>query len=140
MIVVDTNVVSELMRPAPSPTVVRWMRAHPASNVYTTAVTVAEVLHGIERLGPSRRRDETHAAAEEVFASFADHVLAFDGEAAAQYAAIVSARERAGRPISGFDAQIGAISRVHGATLATRNIEDFEDFGISLVDPWLEPV
>jgi len=138
MIVVDTNVASELMRPTPSPPVVAWVQARRASGLYATSITFAEVLYGIERLAESRRKDLLRAAATEVFAAFADHVLAFDGKAAVHYAAVAAGRERAGAPISGFDAQIAAICRVHDAKLATRNTRDFLDTGISVVDPWLD--
>jgi len=140
VIVVDTNVASELMRPTPSPPVVAWVRARRASELYATSVTIAEVLYGIERLAESRRKDLLGVAATDVFSAFADRVLSFDAKAAVQYAAIVAARERAGAPISGFDAQIAAICRVRDATLATRNIKDFHDTGITVVDPWLDRV
>jgi len=140
VIVVDTNVASELMRPTPSAPVVAWVRARRASELYATSITVAEVLHGIERLEKSRRKALLGAAATEVFAAFADRVLAFDGKAAVYYAAVVAGRERTGAPISGFDAQIAAICRVHDATLATRNTGDFSDTGITVVDPWVDPV
>lgn len=137
MIVVDTNVASELMRPSPSPSVVAWVRGSHASQLHTTAITVAEVLYGVERLPASPRRTLLGTTAREVFSAFADRVLAFDERAAEQYAQIVAGREAAGRPISGFDAQIAAICRVHGATLATRNAKDFHATGITILDPWI---
>ena len=135
--VVDTNVASELMRPSPSPSVVAWVRGSRASQLHTTAITVAEVLYGVERLPESPRRRLLGTTAREVFSAFADRVLAFDERAAEQYAQIVAGREAAGRPISGFDAQIAAICRVHGATLATRNAKDFHATGITILDPWI---
>lgn len=136
MIVVDTNVTSELMKPTPSPTVVDWVRARNAAEMFTTSITLAEVRYGIERLPEGRRKDSLRNAAEDVFDAFADHVLAFDAIAAAEYARIVSSRDLAGEPIDGFDAQIAAICRAHGATLATRNLSDFRGTGIDLIDPW----
>ncbi len=136
MIVIDTSVTSELMRPSPSPAVTAWVRTRGATELYSTAITLAEVRHGIERLPEGRRKDLLNTAAEEVFLAFADHVLAFDATAAVQYAEIVSARDRAGTPIDGFNAQIAAICRVHGATLATRNVKDFHGTGIDVTDPW----
>ncbi len=136
MIVVDTNVTSELMRPSPSPAVTAWVQARDATGLYTTSITLAEVRYGIERLADGRRKDLLRSAAEDVFSAFADHILAFDATAAVDYAAIVSARDRTGAPIDGFDAQIAAICRAHGATLATRNIKDFHDTGIEVTDPW----
>src|SRR5690349_15707311 len=115
MIVVDTNVTSELMRPAPSERVRDWLQRQPAEDMYTSAITVAEIRYGIERLPEGTRKVELRAAAIEVFGAFADRVLAFDAAAAEQYSLIVSRRERLGIPIEGFDAQIAAICRVHGA-------------------------
>lgn len=136
MIVVDTNVTSELMRPSPSPAVVAWVQARRASQLYTTSITVAEVLYGIERLPESRRKQLLGTTAIEVFAAFADRVLAFDEPAAVQYANIVAARDGAGARISGFDAQIAAICRSQGATLATRNTKDFDGTGVAVANPW----
>lgn len=136
MIVVDTNVISELMRPSPSPVVLSWVRSRDQRDLYTTSVTVAEISYGIERLDVGRRRTDLKSAAEQIFATFGDYVLPFDRAAAMQYAAIVSTREREGSPIDGFDAQIAAICAVRKAKLATRNLEDFRDTGIELTNPW----
>jgi len=135
MIVVDTNVVSELMRPLPSERVRAWVEGQPAQELYTSAVTVAEVLHGIERL-PGGRQEELRSTATEVFGVFADQVLAFDAAAAGQYALVVSHRDRLSLPIDGFDAQIAAICRVRGAKLATRNVGDFRETGVNVINPW----
>lgn len=136
MIVVDTNVTSELMRRSPSPALTTWVRARSAPELYTTSITLAEVRYGIERLPDGHRKDLLRTTADEVFSAFADHVLAFDATAAVDYAGIVSSRERAGTPIDGFDAQIAAICRARGATLATRNVEDFHGTGIEVTNPW----
>jgi predicted nucleic acid-binding protein len=136
VIVFDTNVVSELMRSEPSPAVVDWVRARPASELYTTSITLAEIRYGIERLPDGRRKQLLKTVADEVFAAFEEQVLPFDAEAAASYAAVVSERDRAGSPIDGFDAQIAAICRSHGAALATRNLKDFHGTGIEVLDPW----
>ena len=136
MIVVDTNVTSELMKPAPSPVVVGWVRGHNTTELYTTSITLAEISYGIQRLPDGRRKDLLEAAAEEVFSAFAEQILAFDTAAAKQYGPIVSYREGAGAPIEGFDAQIASICRAHGAALATRNVKDFRDTGIAVVNPW----
>jgi toxin FitB len=138
VIVLDTNVASELMRPAPSPTVTAWFQAQRPSDLVATSITVAEILFGIERLVESRRKALLVAAATEVFSAFAERVLAFDARAAVPYAQIVSTRERSGKPISGFDAQIAAICHVHGASLATRNTRDFVATGVVLIDPWAD--
>ncbi len=136
MIVVDTNVASELMRPEPSSVVVAWLRARRTDELFTTAITLAEILFGIERLPDGRRKEGLSTAASEVFSSFPDQILPFDEIAAAEYAKVVEARERAGSPIDGFDAQIASICRVHRASLATRNLKDFADTGIVVIDPW----
>jgi len=136
VIVLDTDVVSELMRPTPQRAVTGWLRSRPTGVLRTTSITVAEIRYGIARLPAGGRRDVLAAAADEVFADFPDQILPFDGAAAGQYPLVVSRRERLGRPVEGFDAQIAAICRVHGATLATRNTRDFLDTGIELLDPW----
>ena len=136
MIVLDTNVVSELMRSEPEERVVAWATSQATAAVGTTSVTLAEVRSGIVRLPAGRRRKVLLSAAEDVFSAFASSILPFDADAAHHYADIVVERERAGAPISGFDAQIAAICRAHGAALATRNTEDFVGLGLSLTNPW----
>lgn len=136
MIVVDTNVTSELMRPSPAPAVAAWVRASSPKELYTTSITLAEIRYGLERLPAGRRKDALTNAAEDVFSAFTEHVLPFDAAAATEYAAVVTRRDRAGTPIDGFDAQIAAICRTYGAALATRNVADFVDTGIDVIDPW----
>jgi toxin FitB len=136
VIVVDTNVVSELMRPSPSPQVRDWIIAQAPGELCTTAVTVAEIRYGLERLPDGRRRDSLLAVATEVFAAFSEFIQPFDADAAVWYATIVAQRDRLGLPIDGFDGQIAAICRIRGAALATRNAKDFEETGIDVIDPW----
>lgn len=136
MIVVDTNVVSELMRPSPSPLVREWASAQAAGELCTTAITVAEIRYGLERLAGGRRKRSLLAATTEVFTAFSDYIQPFDADAAIWYATIVAHRDRIGLPIDGFDAQIAAICRTRGATLATRNTKDFRETAIDLIDPW----
>ena len=125
------------MKAARDPRVEQWAAGQPAGSVYTTSVTQAEILYGIQRLSPGRRRAALEEAAEGMFREdFDGRVLAFGGEAARAYASIAGQRERAGRPISQFDAQIAAITLVARATLATRNISDYGGCGVKLVDPW----
>src|SRR5690349_15718359 len=109
MIVLDTNVVSELMRAKPAPAVLAWLHETSSTGLYTTAVTVAEIRYGIARLPQGRRRETLHQAANEIFAAFPRQVLPFDLAAATAYADVVAGRERDGNPISGFDAQIAAM-------------------------------
>ncbi|XVU28752.1 type II toxin-antitoxin system VapC family toxin [Actinoplanes sp. CA-054009] len=115
-----------------------WLRTTSSTGLYTTAVTIAEIRYGIARLPEGRRKDTLHQAANEIFAAFPRRVLPFDLAAATAYADVVSGRERAANPISGFDGQIAAICRSQAATLATRNTKDFTDTGITLINPWNE--
>jgi toxin FitB len=136
MIVLDTNVVSELMRAEPALAVLAWLRKSSGAGLYTTAVTVAEIRYGIARLPEGQRRESLHQAANEIFGAFPRQVLPFDLAAASTYADVVAGRERQGNPIDGFDAQIAAVCRSQAATLATRNTKDFAATGISIIDPW----
>jgi toxin FitB len=136
VIVVDTNVVSELVRPSPSPQVRDWVGAQAPGQLCTTAVTVAEIRYGLERLPDGRRKDDLLATATELFASFSEFIHPFDADAAIWYATIVAHRDRLGLPIDGVDAQIAAICRTRGAALATRNGKDFRETGIDVIDPW----
>ncbi|MGC9292191.1 MAG: type II toxin-antitoxin system VapC family toxin [Acidobacteriaceae bacterium] len=137
MIVLDTIVLSELMRPQPAPEVVNWLDLQPRPQLAVTAITEAEIFYGLEMLPAGKRRDHLIAAASAMFAEdFEGRSLAFDGGAALLYANIASSRRAKGRPISQADAQIAAIVRHNKAALATRNITDFEACGIQLVDPW----
>jgi|ERR1700728_3733873 predicted nucleic acid-binding protein len=137
MIILDTNVVSEGMRPAPSAKVMSWLAAQAVSDLCTTAVTEAEVFSGIARMPEGRRRREFQERAEVLFGDYFDGgILSFDSQSAPHYAAVIATRFGQGRPIEAFDAQIAAIARLHNATLATRNARDFEDCGIRVVNPW----
>ncbi|MGE0210150.1 MAG: type II toxin-antitoxin system VapC family toxin [Parvibaculaceae bacterium] len=137
MIVLDTNVLSELMRKAPSARVTAWLDSQPTSTWFTTSITEAELWFGLEALPEGVRRRQIEAEIRAVFTEdFQRRVLPFDGAAAKAYAAIAVARRRQGRPINMSDAMIAGIAAAHGAILATRNVSDFEGCGIELVDPW----
>lgn len=137
MIVLDTNVVSELMGERRDPAVTRWLDRQEWSQLTMTAVTVAELLYGIERLDEGARKRELATSLDEFVEEMVlDRALSFDVDAAPHYAELVAARQRAGRPIKEFDAQIAAICRLHGASLATRNVRDFEGTGVRVLDPW----
>jgi len=137
VIVLDTNVVSELMKPSAAASVTGWVGAQPASSLYVTSITQAEILYGILLMPAGRRRSAIESAAETMFRiDFGGRVLAFGADAAAPYAHIAATRRRAGRPISQFDAQIAAIARATGAAVATRNVDDFHRCGIKIIDPW----
>ena len=140
MIVLDTNVVSELLRREPADAEVAWVDQQPADEAWLTAVTLAELLYGIGWLPDGRRKADLAVALDAMIVEDFDHrIAAFDEPAAAHYADIVVVRERNGRPISAADAQIAATCRSHGALLATRNVDDFADTGITIANPWLGP-
>jgi len=137
VIVLDTNVLSEILRPSPSPKVLRWLDEQAAAGVVTTTITQAEMLYGLECLPAGRRRSNLQGAIEKIFfEEFAGRILPFDEQAARAFAKIVASRDALGRPISQFDAMIAAIARSRGAGLATRNTVDFEDCGLRIVNPW----
>ncbi len=136
MIVLDTDVVSELMRPSRDPAVVTWLGQQTRGSLVTTAITVAEIRFGLARLPDGRRATELRQLADEVLGAFPGQVLPFDTAAAALYDDIAAARERGGRPVDALDAQIAAICRAHSDSLATRNTRDFVGNGVELVDPW----
>jgi toxin FitB len=137
MIILDTNVLSELTRARPNEKVLAWLDAQNSQDLQTTAITVAELLYGIQRLPNGRRKTGLREAIDSMLADeLAGKVLAFDDSAARQYTTLVTARETAGRPIGAADAQIAAICRNHNAALATRNGRDFDATGITLIDPW----
>ena len=137
MILIDTNVLSELMRSEPDAAVLGWLDSFQKSDLGVSAVSVAEILYSIAALSKGRRKKRLLEAASEMFdEDFAGRIFAFDGPAAIEYADIVIGREKIGRPISMPDAQIASICRVTGSALATRNIKDFENTGIELINPW----
>ena len=139
MIILDTNVVSELMRPAASPVVLKSLSKYSADQICSSSITLAEILYGVELLPKGRRKDELLAGAERLFrVSLGGRILVFDEPAARHFSQIAIDRRRQGRPIADFDAQIAAIACVHDAIVATRNIADFEGCGIRLVNPWVD--
>lgn len=137
MIILDTNVLSELMRKVAEKRVLKWIEAQSSASLFTTALTEAEVLYGLASMPTGKRRKALEDAAAGLFSDFEPRILAFDSAAARAYAQIVLGRTKAGRPMSVIDAQIAAIARSRGAHLATRNHGDFEDCGVDLIDPWL---
>ena len=136
MIVLDTNVVSEAMRPRPDPRVASWMARQNAQDLFTTAIAQAEILHGVVILPDGKRKQDLASAARRIFGLFAGRILPFDSAAAELFAEIVAERRRIGRPIGAFDAQIAAIARSTGMALATRNVDDFDGVGVTVFDPW----
>jgi predicted nucleic acid-binding protein len=137
VIVLDTNVLSELARQSPDQGVLGWLDSIPPVEFATTAITAAELWAGVMRLPEGRRKAELTEVVDVLLnKDLRGRVESFDIEAASSYALIVSDREKSGRPIGTADAQIAAICRTRRATLATRNIKDFLDTGVELIDPW----
>ena len=136
MTVIDTNVLSEEMKIAPNPAVLAWFAKQSPGNLFTTAVCEAEIRLGLKLLPDGQRKRDLEAAANRILALFAGRIVPFDSAAATTYALIVSHRRSIGRPINDFDAQIAAIARSRRLALATRNLVDFEDTGVELVNPW----
>ncbi|XAZ26229.1 type II toxin-antitoxin system VapC family toxin (plasmid) [Sinorhizobium sp. B11] len=136
MIVLDTNIISELLLPVPQPAVVDWLADQSPTAIFTTAVTEAEILYGLRLLPDGRRRRELESAILPIFTQdLAGRVLPFAREADV-YGTIKPERRKAGRPISQFDAQIASITISRGAALATRNVADFGGVGLVIINPW----
>ena len=137
MVLLDTNVVSELMRDSPAPEVLAWVDNQPSRELFVTAITEAEIRTGVAFLPEGARRRGLLDAVERILGDlFADRVLPFDSNAAHAYAEVAAARRTAGRPISQPDCQIAAIAIARGMSVATRNVRDFFDTGIQVIDPW----
>lgn len=137
MIVLDTNVISEVLKPHPARSVLDWFARQSSASIFTTTVTEAEILYGLHLMPQGRRRSELEEAILPIFShDFRGRILPFDSDAANVYAKIAADRRAMGKPISQFDAQIAAISISRGASLATRNVADFEMLRIEIINPW----
>ncbi|MBA4491590.1 type II toxin-antitoxin system VapC family toxin [Paracoccus sp. S1E-3] len=137
MIILDTNVVSELLRPAPEKRVVDWLGSLDGSGVYLTTITEAELRLGVAIVPAGKRRDRLAEMIDQIIREdFAHRILPFDSPAAIAFAAIAASRRASGRPIAHADCQIAAIAQAAGAKVATRNMPDFADCGIKLINPW----
>lgn len=137
MIVLDTNVISELMRPTPAPAVVAWVAAQSRASLYTTSINRAEILYGVAALPAGRRRVGFEAVVQAIFSEeFAGRVLPFDSSAAEHYARITMARRTAGIRIEGFDALIASVTAAAGFRIATRDVGGFEGCGLEVINPW----
>lgn len=137
MILLDTYVISELMRPTPNQIVVKWVSSLPKMSLFTSAITEAEILYGVSILSEGKRKAELMDAVLQIFnTDLKGRVMPFDSNAASAYSSIASSRKRIGKPISQFDAQIAAIAHSRGSAVATRNIHDFQDCGIEVINPW----
>ena len=137
MILLDTNILSELMRAAPEAVVEQWLADQPAASVFISAITEAELRYGLALLPPGKRRSALAVEIENMLGEdFSGRILPFDSPAAVAFAEIAAERRQAGRPISQADAQIAAIAQSRGAALATRNVPDFEGCGVEIINPW----
>lgn len=137
MIVLDTNVLSELLRARPEPTVVDWLRAQARSRLFTTAISRSEMLLGVLVLPDGQRKQRLRQEVLAIFsADMAGRVLPYDSDAADAHAEFVAMRRAQGRPVGQSDAMIAGIARSRGAALATRNVRDFEGCGVTLISPW----
>jgi toxin FitB len=137
MFILDTNVISELMNPHGSQTVKSWVNSHPRESLFTTTITQAEILYGIAILPEGNRKQRLQEAAHIVFnQELRNQRLVFDSQSAEHFASLSNDRRRQGNPISQFDAQIAAICRTHQATIVTRNVDDFLNCQIEVIDPW----
>jgi predicted nucleic acid-binding protein len=135
VILLDTNVLSELAKPQPDPRVVSWAR-HSAAALAVPTIAVAEMAYGIEKLVEGRRRQDLRAALQRLVTEFADRLFDFNVKTAWAYGGILASARRAGRPMTVPDAAIAAIAKANGCALATRNISDFATAGLEIVNPW----
>ena len=141
MILLDTNVISEPMKPRPDAAVMAWLDAQPVEDVYISTVTVAELEYGIRLLPEGRRRDSLQAALSDLLEiEFANRIWSFDLPASRNYGEIPASRRAAGLPISTQDCQIAAVARSRGAVVATRNVDDFKGCNVQIVNPWNQPI
>ena len=137
MIILDTNVVSEFMTSPPSTAVLDWMNAQEPESLFMTSISVAEICFGLRAMPEGRRRRLLEDRFEQfIAAAFSSRMLRFDEAAARVFGEIKAYRKKIGHPLSDFDGQIAAIARVQGFSLATRNLADFEDCLVDLVDPF----
>lgn len=137
MIILDTNVVSEPLKPSPEPAVLAWLDAQAPETLCLTSITLAELLAGIAALPAGRRRNQLgQALSQKIMPLFEDRVLAFDTQAAHAFAAVQASASAAGNPIGFADGAIAAIAASHGFAVATRNVRDFKGTGVEVIDPW----
>jgi len=140
VLVFDTNVLSELMRPAPNTAIVSWVAERATSSLHLTAISEAELRYGLAIMPPGRRRDGLAQGLERMLRTgFANRILPFDSAAASAYAEIAAARRTMGRPMPEADCRIAAIARSRGMEVVTRNARDFAEAGVDVIDPWTDP-
>ena len=137
MLILDTNVISQLMNPQGSQTVKSWVNSQPRARLFTTTINQAEILYGIAILPEGKRKQRLQDAAHIMFSEeLVNQLLVFDSESAENFASLSTDRRRQGNPISQFDAQIAAICRTYQAAIVTRNVDDFLNCQIEIINPW----
>lgn len=136
MIVLDTNVVSEAMRPQPDPGVLKWLNTQAANTLYLSSVTLAELLYGLGAIADGARKDRLAEALDRLLALFSGRVLPFDQDGARRFADMAVGARVAGRPLPTIDGYLAATAAAHGFAVATRNTRHFRDTGVDLIDPW----
>lgn len=137
MIILDTNVISELMRVTPEPKVIDWLERQQASNLAITAIAIAEIQRGILRLPEGKKKIALQEGFRQFIASaFSGRVIPFDEGAALEYGVIAASREKAGFNTDAVDLMIVAIAKYHNASVATRNIKDFKGCDVAIINPW----
>ena len=136
MFVLDTNILSAMMRLDRTPEVAEWMAGQDEYRLYTTAISHAEIFAGLAIMTNSRRRHALKSTAREMFDEFAGRILPFDTDAASAYADLFAIRRKAGRPSMPMDLMIAAIARANGASMVTRDLGGFADCGLTLINPW----
>lgn len=135
-IILDTNVLSEPMRPAPDRNVVEWLSSLAPENLRVTTVSLGEMAYGMARMPQGRRKTNCGRTLNAIFSNFRDRIYDFNTQSALHYGEIKAMRQAMGRPTDDLDAQIAAIAKAHGCVVATRNIKDFEGVGVPLINPW----
>src|SRR5262245_21929959 len=138
MIILDTNVASEVMKAQPDGRVTAWLASQPADKLYLASPVAAELRRGALLAPDGRRREALLVGYNLIIAAFADRMLPFDLPAAEAFAEIYAHRRSIGRPIEGFDGLIAAVAQARGASVATRNVSDFEGCGVALINPWAD--
>jgi len=137
MTLLDTNVISEVMKPQPDAGVINWMNATATNSLFVSTITIAEIRYGIELLPDGRRRVDLEGRFEHFLSlGFSQRIVSFDERAASVYGAVMATRRRLGAPLASLDGQIAAIARVHRFTVATRNVDHFADCGVEVVNPF----
>ncbi|MEJ0026846.1 MAG: type II toxin-antitoxin system VapC family toxin [Rhizomicrobium sp.] len=138
MIILDTNVISEFAKPLTSERVAGWLRAQSSMELSTTTITEAELFAGVAALPEGKRRTSMARAYGEILDSLGNRIFLFDRQAAREFSLVVTLRRQAGLKTATADGQIAAIARLHGAAVATRNVDDFGACGVQVINPWID--